>query len=222
MEFEEDDFLMLSGIQHFAFCRRQWALVHVDQLWDDNLRTTEGTLLHEKCHDGYSSECRRDVVISRGIPIFSRELGVSGECDVVEFRTTANGVPISGRNGLFEVYPVEYKHGEPKDSDIDILQLVGQAMCLEEMLCCKIKSGAIYYGKTKHRIPVEITQERKEAVRKMLSEMHLLMRRGYVPKVKPTKSCKACSLKDLCLPSLLKSMPVSNYLEDVLGKETTE
>jgi CRISPR-associated exonuclease Cas4 len=222
MEFEEDDFLMLAGIQHFAFCRRQWALVHVDQLWDDNLRTTEGTLLHEKCHDGDSSECRRDVVISRGIPIFSRELGVSGECDVVEFRTTANGVPISGRNGLFEVYPVEYKHGEPKDSDIDILQLVGQAMCLEEMLCCKIKSGAIYYGKTKHRIPVEITQERKEAVRKMLSEMHLLMRRGYVPKVKPTKSCKACSLKDLCLPSLLKSMPVSNYLEDVLGKETTE
>jgi CRISPR-associated exonuclease Cas4 len=222
MEYNEEDFLMLSGLQHFAFCRRQWALVHIDQLWDDNLRTTEGNLLHEKCHDGYSSECRRDVVISRGILIFSRELGVSGECDVVEFRSAANGVPINGRSGLFEVYPVEYKHGKPKDSDIDILQLVGQAMCLEEMLCCTITSGAIFYGETKHRIHVDITPERRVAVKQMLAEMHMLMQRGYVPKVKPTVSCKACSLKDLCLPSLLKSTSVHDYLEESLGKEAAE
>lgn len=213
---------MLSGIQHYAFCRRQWALIHVEQLWAENLRTTEGNILHEKCHDGYSSECRRDVVLSRGVPIFSRELGVSGECDVVEFRSSSSGVAINGRYGLFEIYPVEYKHGEPKGTDVDILQLVAQAMCLEEMLCCEIPAGAIFYGKTKHRLQIEITPEHRSCVKKMFDEMHELMNRGYVPKVKPTPSCKACSLKDLCLPSILKKTSTRNYTDEALGKESLE
>lgn len=213
---------MLSGIQHFAFCRRQWALIHIEQLWEENLRTTEGELLHEKCHDGYSSECRREVIISRGMPIFSRTLGASGECDVVEFRRSKSGITLNGRDGLYEVFPVEYKHGEPKNDDIDILQLAAQAICLEEMLCCEISRGAVFYGKTKRRLNVEITAELKQSVREMFAEMHGYFDHGYVPKVKPAKSCNACSLKNLCLPVLCKIRSAREYLDENLGTEAVE
>lgn len=182
----------------------------------------EGNLLHENCHDGYSSESRKDVLISRGMPVFSRSLGASGECDIVEFRTSADGVSLFGREGLYTVYPVEYKHGEPKDSEIDILQLVAQAICLEEMLSCTISDGAIFYGKIKRRQKVVLTQERKEQVRSLFAEMQGLFQRGYVPKVKPAKSCNACSLKNLCLPKLCKIKSVRDYLEQNLGVEEAQ
>lgn len=220
MEYKEDDYLMLSGIQHFAFCRRQWALVHIDQLWDENLRTAEGELLHENCHDPEFTESRRDVIISRGMPVFSAELGISGECDVVEFRRASSGITLPGKDGKYTVFPVEYKHGEPKDSDIDILQLAAQAMCLEGMLACEIRQGAVYYGKTKKRLTAEITEELRTSVRDMLAEMHELMRRGYVPKVKPKKQCGACSLKNLCLPKLLTVKTASGYVrESICGDD---
>lgn len=213
---------MLSGIQHFAFCRRQWALIHIEQLWEENLRTVEGNLLHEKCHDGYSSESRREVFLSRGMPVFSRTLGASGECDIVEFRKSSQGISLHGREGLYTVYPVEYKHGEPKDGDIDILQLAAQALCLEEMLSCEINGGAIFYGKTKRRQKVELSGELKERVRDLFAEMHGYLGRGYVPKVKPTKGCNACSLKNLCLPKLHKIKSVQDYLDNNLGIEEVQ
>jgi CRISPR-associated exonuclease Cas4 len=217
MEYNEEDFLMLSGIQHFAFCRRQWALIHIEMMWEENLRTTEGNILHEKCHDEYSSECRKDVIISRGMPVFSRVLGASGECDIVEFRKSNEGITLSGRNGFYTAYPVEYKHGEPKADDCDILQLAAQAVCLEEMLGCEINSGALYYGKIKHRQKVELTAELKNRVRELFEEMHGYYSRGYVPKVKTTKACNACSLKNLCLPKLCKIKSVKDYLSENLG-----
>lgn len=222
MAYNENDFLMLSGIQHFAFCRRQWALIHIEQLWEENLRTVEGNLLHENCHDGYSSESRKEVLISRGMPIFSRSLGASGVCDIVEFRKSTKGITLHGRKGIYTVYPVEYKHGEPKSSDIDILQLVAQAICLEEMLICEIFEGAIFYGKTKRRQKVLLTDELKERARGMFTEMHGYLERGYIPRVKPTKSCNACSLKNLCLPKLCKLKSVRDYLEQNLGTGETK
>lgn len=217
MAYDQDDFLMLSGIQHFAFCPRQWALIHIEQLWEENLRTVEGNLLHETCHDGYFSESRKEVIISRGMPIFSRALGVSGACDIVEFRKSAQGISLHKKDGLYTVYPVEYKHGEPKNSDIDTLQLAAQAICLEEMLCCEIPAGAIFYGKIKRRQKVALTYELKERVRELFSQMHELFKKGHVPKVRPSKSCNACSLKNLCLPRLYKIKSVKDYLEQNLG-----
>ena len=134
MEYREDDFLMLSGIQHFIFCRRQWALIHIEQQWKENEHTIVGELLHKKAHDPYLAEKRGDVMISRALPVYSRSMGVSGECDIVEFHRAEDGIGLHGHRGLFRVFPVEYKKGSPKESEADILQLTAQAMCLEEML----------------------------------------------------------------------------------------
>lgn len=95
--YNEDDFLQLSGIQHYVFCKRQWALIHIELQWAENLRTVEGRLMHKNAHDKYFSEKRGDLIISRGMPVHSRELGISGECDVVEFQRTDNGIPLHGR-----------------------------------------------------------------------------------------------------------------------------
>lgn len=218
-EYKEEDYLMLSGIQHFAFCRRQWALIHVEQQWQENVQTVEGELLHKRAHDTYSSEKRNDVVISRGLPVHSREMGVSGVCDIVEFRRAEEGITLHGHRGTFQVYPVEYKRGKPKDTQIDILQLTAQAMCLEEMLSCTIAEGAVFYGEIKRRERIEFTDELKEQVRTMFSEMHQYFDRKYTPKVKWSKSCNACSLKDICLPKLGKAASVKEYIKSAIGED---
>lgn len=216
---EESDYLQLSGLQHFAFCRRQWALIHIEQQWAENYRTAEGSILHEHAHDSASRESRGAVKITRGMYIRSAELGVSGQCDVVEFRRDDSGVPISGWEGKWRPFPVEYKHGAPKVSDADRLQLCAQAMCLEEMLCCPVPQGALFYGEIKRREIVDCTPELRERVRGTLEEMHALYRSGHTPKVKPSKSCNACSLKPLCLPALMRQGTVDDYLRGSLEEE---
>lgn len=219
MAYNEEDFLMLSGIQHFTFCRRQWALIHIENQWSENLRTVEGSLMHENAHDPFFSEKRGDTVTSRSLNIISRELGLAGMCDVVEFILDDGGISMNGRPGKYKVRPVEYKRGEPKKNDADILQLGAQAMCLEEMLCCTVEEGMLFYGATRRRELVVITEELREKVRQTAMEMHRLFQRGYTPKVKPSKSCNPCSLKDICLPKLMKGTDVSAYLKRHLAEE---
>ncbi len=220
MEFNEEDFLMLSGIQHFAFCRRQWALIHIEQEWSENLRTAEGQILHENAHDPYFSESRKEVRIVRAMPVFSRTLGLSGECDIVEFVRADKGITLKNAEGLYSVMPVEYKRGTPKEDECDVLQVAAQAICLEEMLLCEVNRGCIYYAQTRRRLYFEITPELKERVRAMATEMHVIFRKGRLPEVRRTKSCNACSLKDICLPSLSAARSAKSYTESViLGDE---
>ena len=216
MDFNDEDFLQLSGLQHFKFCRRQWALIHIENQWAENYRTTDGAILHENAHNGAFSESRGDLLVTRDMRIFSRSLGVSGACDVLEFHRGETGIPLKGREGLWQPYPVEYKRGKPKEGTEDALQLCGQAMCLEEMLCCEIPRGALYYGETRRRVPVSFSEPLRAEVRACLTEMHDLFRRGHTPKVKPARACSACSLKDLCLPRLLSARSVSDYLRESL------
>ena len=216
MNYAEEDFLQLSGLQHFKFCRRQWALIHIEQQWAENFRTTDGSLMHQNAHDAGFRESRGDLFITRGVSVFSPTLGVSGQCDVLEYHRGSAGIPIRGKEGLWQPFPVEYKRGSPRDDTGDTLQLCGQAMCLEEMLCCEIPEGALYYGEIRRRIPVAFTSELRDEVRGMLDQMHDLYRRGHTPKVKPTKSCNACSMKELCLPRLMKSRSVAAYLKDAM------
>ena len=178
MEYREDEWLQLAGLQHFAFCRRQWALIHIEQLWEENLQTVEGDLLHRKAHDNAERESRRDMYILRGVSIQSRTLGVSGQCDVIEFHRCEHGISLQAKEGLWKPYPVEYKRGRPKENDPDRLQLCAQAMCLEEMLSCEIPQGALFYGETRRREEVDFTAELRDSVREYLAEMHDCFKRG--------------------------------------------
>lgn len=218
-EFKEDDFLMLSGIQHYKFCKRQWALIHIENQWSENYRTFDGKLMHEKAHDVTYNEKRKNVVISRAMPVRSAYLGISGECDIVEFVLDENGIPLKGRQGKYKIYPVEYKRGKPKQSDEDVSQLIAQAMCLEEMFCTEIEKGYIFYGEIKRRLAVDITGEMKENVYETLIQMHDLYERHYTPKVKRTKICEACSLKNLCLPQLDSEKSAKKYMQRMINGE---
>ena len=219
MKYQEEDFLQLSGLQHFKFCRRQWALIHLENQWVENGRTMDGQLLHERAHDGSLREKRGDLLITRDMRIFSATLGCSGACDVVEFHRSETAIPLQGQEGLYQPFPVEYKRGKKRDDTANALQLCGQAMCLEEMLCCDIPQGALYHGGTKRREVVDLTPALRQEVRECLEEMHQLASRGYTPKVKPTKSCNACSLKEICLPKLSKTPTVQVYLRARLEEE---
>ena len=221
MEYKEEDFLMISGIQHFQFCRRQWGLIHIEQQWDENVHTVIGELMHKKVHDPFLTEKRKDVFITRALPISSREMGVSGECDVIEFHKKEDGIKLYGHRGLYQVYPIEYKKGKPKQTDEDILQLTAQAMCLEEMFSTKIENGAIFYGETRKRESIEFTDELREKVKAIFREMHQYYERRYTPKVKWSKSCNGCSLKEICIPLLGKTVSVNAYIKKMLteGKE---
>ena len=214
-EYSEEDYLQLSGIQHFAFCHRQWALIHIEELWAENERTVGGEQLHERAHDAALSELRGDVLTVRAMPVRSRELGVNGVCDVVEFIRDAAGVPLTGRKGTFRPYPVEYKHGQAKLDDCDRLQLCAQAMCLEEMLAVPVPAGALYYGETRRRELVPLDAELRTQVRDYVEEMHADMRRHYTPKPKRGKYCNACSLKEQCLPVLERRRSAAAYLREM-------
>jgi len=218
-DYKEENFLQLAGIQHFAFCRRQWALIHIENQWEDNVRTVEGQIIHDKAHDKFALESRGDLLISRGMPVFSASLGISGECDVVEFHKNNEGINIAGKDGLYSVVPIEYKRGKEKQDDIDKLQLTAQAMCLEEMLCCCIPVGYLYYHETRRRVAVKISDDLRKQVKDMLTEMHQLFDRGYTPRVKRTKKCNACSLKHICLPELSSTKSVKNYIEEHMTEE---
>lgn len=215
--YSEDEYLMLSGVQHFAFCRRQWALIHIEQLWEDNLRTVDGNIMHEKVHDAEAHEKRGDCVITRAMALSSSRLGIYGECDAVELRKADNGISLFGLDGKYTVTPVEYKRGEPKEDNCDAVQLTAQALCLEDMLCCNIPFGYLYYGAIKRRVKVKFDNEIRRQTEDIIEEMHDLFRKQYTPKVKRKKACNACSLKNNCLPVICAKKKASEYVSEMLG-----
>ncbi len=223
-EYTPDELLPLSGLQHFLFCRRQWALIHVEQQWKENVLTTEGKLLHKRVDNPFFSETRQGVITARALPVASYRLGLSGKCDVVEFTPSprpslqtgegGEGVKLPGREGLYLPAPVEYKRGHEKRDPVDEVQLCAQALCLEEMLSVSIRQGWLYYGETRHRVAVGLTGELRELVRKISEEMHAYFSRGYTPRVKTSKACRSCSLADLCLPVLQENVvAASKYIQ---------
>lgn len=215
MIYKEDDYLLLSGIQHYAFCPRQWALIHIEGQWNENYLTTGGRFMHAKAHDGDSTEKRGNLIIFRALKVRSVELGISGECDIVEFHKSKNGISINGYDSLWLPYPVEYKRGKTKLDDCDRLQLCAQAVCLEEMLCVKIDSGALFYGEPRRREVVDFTLELRTKLTDIVKSMHEIFSRKYTPNATKRKCCQNCSIKDLCLPELggKDETSVKKYME---------
>lgn len=211
---DEDDYLMISELQHFRFCKRQWALIHIEQQWEENVRTIEGQYLHEKADQPFLREKRGDKLIVRAMAVHSRELGLSGRCDVVEFiRDEERGVPIHGAEGRHLPVPVEYKRGKPKRGDEDVLQLAAQAVCLEEMLLCEVGRGELYYHEIRQRVEVPITVSLKKQVKETVLEMQDYRKRSHTPRVKTGPHCRSCSLQHRCLPEMMSKRPVGSYIE---------
>ncbi len=213
-EYTSDELLPLSGIQHFLFCRRQWALIHVERQWQENVLTAEGRIMHKRVDDPFFTETRNGVITARSVPVASYRLGLTGVCDLVEFTESPEGVNLPGRAGRYTPAPVEYKRGREKHDHSDEAQLCAQAICLEEMLAATIPRGFLYYGETRHRVEIEITAELRTLVKNMADEMHNYFQSGYTPRVKPSKACRSCSLADLCLPELQeKVIAASKYIK---------
>lgn len=216
MDYNEEQFLMLSGLQHFVFCRRQWALIHIEQQWEENVLTVEGNALHQKADNPFVREKRGNIIYVRALPVHSFELGINGICDMVEFTKAENGITLPNEDGQFIVKPIEYKRGKPKKHDADIVQLVAQVICLEEMLQTRIEKAALYYNEVKRRETIEITNEWRGKVIAMAKEMHHYYSRSHTPRVKTGKHCNSCSLRHKCLPELLNKETVSAYMDRMM------
>lgn len=215
----DSDYLMMSGIQHFCFCKRQWGLIHLEQQWTENVYTANGRVEHTRCHDGSLHEKRGNLLIVRGLQVSSSSLHLTGQCDVVEFYRSDKGVPINLSDGLWIPYPVEYKHGKAKEIDADRLQLCAQVIALEEMLMCTIDKAALYYAETRRREEIIISGDLRDKTQKTADEMWSYYRRGCTPSCKKNKSCNACSLKELCLPHIVEKNNVAEYIEHMLKEK---
>jgi CRISPR-associated exonuclease Cas4 len=201
---DDDDYLMISGIQHFAFCPRQWALIHVEQQWQENVLTTEGNYVHRRVDDDGLDETRGDLRIVRSVPILSETLRIRGIADMVQFRRqpaeSAETTKIEDHEGFWSVTPIEYKRGKPKSDDRDAVQLCAQAICLEEMMDVAIPRGAIYYAEIRRKETVEFTRELRERVRSIVLTMRKLFDEGRTPRAEYKKHCEQCSLILKCKP----------------------
>ena len=204
--YDEDDLLPLSGLQHLAFCERQWALIHIEGIWAENRLTVEGRHLHERVHQT-ESETRNGVKTVRGLRLRSLRLGLSGQADVVEFHAG---------EGAEVPFPVEYKRGRPKPDRSDEVQLCAQALCLEEMLGTSISRGAIFYGQPRRRHEVVFDQNLRGETEALAAAMHRLFDAGLTPVAPYQPKCDNCSLYNWCLP---KSIPVKReakaYLDQI-------
>lgn len=213
---DNDDLLALSGVQHYAFCPRQWALIHIEQQWEDNGLTVDGNIMHERCHDEEIREKRGDTLIVRGLRVTSYELGLSGICDIVEFHSDGQGAALFGEEGLWLPIPVEYKRGRKKSGDEDRVQLCAQAMALEEMFCCHLSRGFLFYGETKRREPVSLGGDLRGRTKDIARRMHVDFARGYTPPAKWRSACRSCSCVDICAPELEKKPSVNDYLAEMV------
>lgn len=213
---DDSSYLQIAGIQHFAFCRRQWALIHIEQQWKENYFTNDGKIKHERVENGLITEKFRDKIVMRSLHVISHSLWIQGICDVVEFIRHKDGEYFSKYKDYFIVHPVEYKRGKPKDNNSDILQLVAQTICLEEMLSVTISKGALFYFEIRHRQEVDISGDLKQEVKKILNEMRKYYLDGYTPKVRKSGKCKSCSLQGVCLPELSRAQNVSKFIDEAI------
>ena len=183
---------MLSGIQHYRFCPRQWALIHLEQQWDDNRLTIEGQLLHKHVDDPFYRQKCGDHISLRSVNIASHELGLYGISDAIEL-LPSDDITDTIRHpkypGRWLPVPVEYKHGKPKKNEVDEVQLAAQVMCLEEMYSIHVAYGAFFYGEIRHRVEVEITPRLRDIVRECAREMHAIYQSRQIPMAFKGKHC---------------------------------
>lgn len=205
--YNEEDLIHLAALNQYLYCPRRCALIHIEQIWSENLFTAEGRIMHEKV-DTANRESRGNIRIEYGVPMRSLRLGLIGKADMVEFHKQGDAwIP----------FPVEYKRGKPKMDDCDKVQLCAQAICLEEMLNVEIPEGALFYGQTHHRHDVIFDKTLRMETEEAAKRVHELIESGTTPKAEYSKKCKQCSLYEVCLPKM--SRKASNYLMNAMREE---
>ena len=227
--FSPADLIPISALQHYLYCPRRCALIYLEQILVESVYTAEGRLLHEKAHSG-AAETRGSLKTVTGLPLRSLVLGLTGQADVVEFRRHA-----AYGDGLWHAFPVEYKRGRARSFAADSIQLCAQAMCLEEMLAeghasttdrgsreacaAHIPEGALFYGKTRRRMPVTFDNALRETTRRAAADVHELFRAGITPPPPPLETvndiCPACSLYEECMP-LARHRSAARYLDSLM------
>lgn len=209
---DDEALIPISALQHYLYCPRQCALIHVEQLWAESQHTAEGRLLHDKA-DKPKMERRKGVRTVTAMPLAQPLLGINGVADVVEFHM--------GDGALERPYPVEYKRGRPKAHQADEVQLCAQALCLEHMLNCQIPEGALYYGETRRRTVVPFDEALRTVTCQTIEATRAMVASGHTPSATySAKLCDNCSLLDLCQPRLLhRGESVQHWLRAQLKGE---
>lgn len=192
---EPDDPIMLSALQHWSYCPRQYALIHLEQAFDNNVHTMRGNAVHKRV-DEPGFETFEGVRSERSLPVWSEQFGLIGKCDVVEFYP-------DGR-----IHPVEYKHGKKRIKIHDDLQLAAQAICLEEMMGKPVTHGSIYHHSSRRRREVAITAALRLQVKEAIAAIRLLLASNMLPPPANDARCKECSLKAICQPEVLSRKSV--------------
>lgn len=197
----------ISALQHFAFCQRQCALIHLEQVWQENYLTAHGRQLHERVDNG-EPETRKGVRFERGVIVSAPQLGLTGKLDLLEHHKASN-----------QFIPVEYKRGKSKTNDIDKVQLCAQAMCIEKMLNVEVKQGALWYWQTRKRIEIEFDHILRTQTQTLITQVQQLFKLGKTPAPTAGKHCKACSLIDICQPNLTEHDASNRYIATLFNME---
>lgn len=204
--YTEEDFIQISSLQHYVYCPRQCGLIHVEDVWADNVFTVRGEILHEKV-DTDTYETRGTLKTVRGLRIHSQRLGIVGRCDVVEFSKSKDTADAT------EVLPVEFKSGQPKDDISDKVQLCAQVLCLEEMLNTRIQRGAFFYGKIRRRQVIEINEQLRSETENIIVSVHEIVSKKMVPSAKHSEKCRNCSLENVCMPKAMNERKLGQYMK---------
>jgi len=199
---EVDDPIMISALEHYSYCPRQCALIHIEQAFDDNIHTMRGHVVHRQV-DEPGWEAQAGARAERALSVWSDRLGLIGKCDVVEFRSDGS------------IYPVEYKHGGKRVKLHDDLQLAAQAVCLEEMTGRPVLRGAIYHHSSRRRREVAVTDELRTMVEETVSVIRAMLAAGRLPPPVNDKRCKECSLREICQP---EAMAANRAVHDLRAK----
>jgi CRISPR-associated exonuclease Cas4 len=224
--YQDQDFIQISALQHYVFCKRQCALIHVEQAWAENHLTAEGRVLHESV-DQVKSESRKDIRNATAIRLCSATLGLTGVMDMLELHQKEGALDESGTaiaaalpnlKGFWQPFPVEYKRGKPKSHRADEIQLCAQALCLEEMLKVTINSGALFYGLPRRRTEVAFDECLRGLTKEAISGVHGMLTSGKTPPPLYTPQCRSCSLLDLCQPHICNTKSAKRWLNNTLEK----
>ena len=219
----DDQMLMLSGIQHYMFCPRQWALIHIEQQWDENRLTAEGHLQHQNVDNSAYRQKNGDTITLRSVHIASHSLGLYGVTDAIELvpsDVSEDAITHPRYPGFWKPYPIEYKRGHRKPDERDEVQLAAQVICLEEMYGIHIPEAALFYHETRHREVVTIDEHLRQLTSELSEAMHRTFESGFTPKAEERRGCRSCSLIDICAPELTKKTSVTYYLKKTLNEET--